>query len=177
MIGSANQKFKSPKMVVAVFCFCFSFFFSPFHQVKNIVQQPLSSPKTAEAREKIYTCRPLRIRVVLHYADGIITSINYGAMSNMRLYPLLVSETDLPYVQRLACACSVMFNSLQPHGLQPTRLLCTWNFPDKNTGMGCHFLLQGIFPTQGWNLHLFCLQHQQADSLSPVPCEKPLPCV
>ena len=28
---------------------------------------------------------------------------------------------------------------------------CLWGFPGKNTGMGCHFLLQGIFPTQGWN--------------------------
>ena len=33
----------------------------------------------------------------------------------------------------------------------PTRLLCPWDFPDKNTGVGCHFFLQGIFPTQGSN--------------------------
>ena len=39
-------------------------------------------------------------------------------------------------------ACSVMSNSLQPHGLQPTRLLYLWEFPGKNTGVGCHFLLQ-----------------------------------
>ena len=32
------------------------------------------------------------------------------------------------------------------------RLLCWWNFPGKNTGVGCPFLLQGIFPTQGPNL-------------------------
>ena len=32
-----------------------------------------------------------------------------------------------------------------------------WDSPGKNTGMGCHALLQGIFPAQGWNLHLFCL--------------------
>ena len=31
------------------------------------------------------------------------------------------------------------------------RFLCPWNFPGKNTGVGCHFLLQGIFPTQGLN--------------------------
>ena len=31
----------------------------------------------------------------------------------------------------------------------PARLLCPWNFPGKNTGTDCHFLLQGIFPTQG----------------------------
>ena len=33
----------------------------------------------------------------------------------------------------------------------PARLLRPWNFPGKNTGVGCHFLLQGIFPTQGLN--------------------------
>ena len=49
---------------------------------------------------------------------------------------------------------SVVSDSLWPHGLQPVRLLCPWDFPGKNTGMGCHFLLQGIFPTQGLNLGL-----------------------
>ena len=49
---------------------------------------------------------------------------------------------------------SVVSDSLGPHGLQHTRLLCPWNSPGKNTGMGCHFLLQGIFPTQGSNLGL-----------------------
>ena len=33
----------------------------------------------------------------------------------------------------------------------PTRLLCSWDSPGKNTGMGCHFLLQGIFLNQGSN--------------------------
>ena len=36
-----------------------------------------------------------------------------------------------------------------------TRLLCSWDFPGKNTGVECHFLLQGIFPTQGSN-QVFC---------------------
>ena len=34
--------------------------------------------------------------------------------------------------------------TLQPHGLYPARLLCPWDSPDKNTGVGCHALLQGI---------------------------------
>ena len=34
------------------------------------------------------------------------------------------------------------------------RLLCPWDFPGKNTGVSCHFLFQGIFPTQGLNLGL-----------------------
>ena len=37
------------------------------------------------------------------------------------------------------------------HGLQPSRLLCPWDFPGKNTGVGCHFLLPRIFLTQGSN--------------------------
>ena len=45
---------------------------------------------------------------------------------------------------------SVMSNSSRPHGLQPTRLLGPWDFPGKSTGVGCHVILQGIFPTQGW---------------------------
>ena len=40
---------------------------------------------------------------------------------------------------------------LRLHGLQPTRLLSPWGFPGKNTGVDCHFLLQGIFPTQELN--------------------------
>ena len=47
------------------------------------------------------------------------------------------------------------------------RLLRPWNFPGKNTGMGRHFLLQGIFPTQGSNLHLLQLQHWQVNWESP----------
>ena len=43
-----------------------------------------------------------------------------------------------------------------------TRLVCPCDFPGKNTGMGCNFLLQGIFPTQGLNP---CLLHWQEDSL------------
>ena len=56
-------------------------------------------------------------------------------------------------------------NSLWPHGLEPTRLLCPWDSPGKNTGGGCCFLLQGIFPAQRLNLSLFCLLHWQANSL------------
>ena len=42
-----------------------------------------------------------------------------------------------------------------------------WNFPSKNTAVGCHLLLQGIFPTQGSNPHLLCLLHWQVDCLPP----------
>ena len=43
------------------------------------------------------------------------------------------------------------YPTLRPHRLQPTRLFCPWDSPGKNMWVGCHFLLQGIFPTQGSN--------------------------
>ena len=61
--------------------------------------------------------------------------------------------------------CVLMSNSLRPHGLYPTRFLCPWDSPSKNTGVDCHFLLHGIFPAQRLNLHLLCLLYWQADSL------------
>ena len=62
-----------------------------------------------------------------------------------------------------------MSDSLWPHGLY--RLFHPWDFPGKNTGVGCHFLLQGIFPTQGLNpglphsrQMLYCLSHPGSQS-------------
>ena len=46
-------------------------------------------------------------------------------------------------------------------------------FSGKNAGVGCHFLLQGIFPTQGSNLCLLHLLHRRVDSLPPVASGRP----
>ena len=48
------------------------------------------------------------------------------------------------------------------------RLLCPWDSPGKNTGVGCHALLQGIFLTQGSNLHLLCLLQEKQQSIESV---------
>ena len=66
-----------------------------------------------------------------------------------------------------------MPDSLGPHGLSPTSLLYPWNFPGKNPGVGSHFLLQGIFLTQGSNPHLLSLLHWQGGSLPLAPPGKP----
>ena len=86
------------------------------------------------------------------------------------------------------CVCLVASDSLQLHGLQPTRLLCPWNLPGKNTGAGCDFLLQGIFLTQGSNPRLLhamhwlllllsrfshVITHRQTGSLPLTPPQKP----
>ena len=55
------------------------------------------------------------------------------------------------------CVCAELRPNLRPHGLQPSRFLWPWNFPGKNKSVGCHFLLQGIFPTLGSNPHLLSL--------------------
>ena len=78
--------------------------------------------------------------------------------------------------EKWKCSCSVVSNSLWPHGLQPTRLLCPRDSPGKNTGVGCHALLWGIFPTQGSNPGLphcrqilYCLSHQGSPWIIPKP--------
>ena len=75
--------------------------------------------------------------------------------------------------EKLECSVtSVMSNSLQPHGQHPARLPCSRDLPAKNTGVGCHALLQRIFPIQGLNPHLLCLLHCR-QFFTPEPPGKP----
>ena len=68
------------------------------------------------------------------------------------------TEIKLFYVY-LCSVSSVMSDSLRPYGLQPARFLCPWDSPGKNTRVGFHALLQGIFPTQGSKPNLQHLLH------------------
>ena len=62
------------------------------------------------------------------------------------------NPTGLPHCRQIllshqgspCCCCitSVVSDSVRPHRRQPTRLPCPWDSPGKNTGVGCHFLLQ-----------------------------------
>ena len=58
------------------------------------------------------------------------------AQSRTRLKRLSSSSAHI-----MCVSCSVVSDSSRPHGLQPTRLLCPWDFPGKSTGVGCHCLL------------------------------------
>ena len=61
---------------------------------------------------------------------------------------LLKDITRTRYYRPFTCVLShsVVSDSLRPHGLQPARLLCPWDSPGKNTGVGCRALLQGSSP-------------------------------
>ena len=72
---------------------------------------------------------------------------------------------ELLWTKYRIVSCSIKSDSLRPHGLEPTRLLYSWNFPGKNTGVGCHFPLQGIFLTQGSKVESPAPPALQADSL------------
>ena len=68
-------------------------------------------------------------------------------------------------------SCSTICNSKD---YSPPGSSSPWGFPGKNNGVGCHFLLQGIIPTQGSNPRLLYHLHWQAASLPLAPCGKPI---
>ena len=75
----------------------------------------------------------------------------------------------------LSHQCCVLshFSHVQPFAIPwiagSPRLLCPWNFRGKNTGVGCHALLQRIFLTQGSDPCLLCFLHWQVASLPLAP--------
>ena len=67
------------------------------------------------------------------------------------LFSIALWQYFLSFLLLLLFSHSVVSNSLWPQRLQPARILCPWDFPYKNTGVGCHFLLQRIFLMQELN--------------------------
>ena len=87
-------------------------------------------------------------------------------------HPLLLLPSSFPSISEVKRSHSVVSDSLQPHGLQTARLFCSQDFPGNSPGVDCHFLLQGIFPTQGLSLGLphcrqtlYHLSHQGSPSI------------
>ena len=105
----------------------------------------------------------------LHYSgylnsklDAVRIIISTDKYFTHLLIQLFISHSIILYSIR---ACSVTDDSLQPHGLQPARLLCPGDFPDKNTTVGCQFIPQGIFLIQGWKPPPLWLLHWQVHPL------------
>ena len=114
-------------------------------------QKPIQHCKAIILQFKIKKKKKKKLTPTMHLALQVVKS-NIKTVNTTGMHVCMLS-------------CSVVFYSLWPYGLQPARLLCPWNFPGKNTGVGCHFLLPGIFLTQGSNLCLLCFLHWQVDSL------------
>ena len=124
-------------------------------------------------------------RVFLHLRFQLFESVLFIS----GLSSVLSSEwKPLPlYILRgLIVSCQVRFQmegkgslNASAKSLQSCPTLCnamnccppdsSWESPGKNTGVGCHFLLQGMFPTQGSNLDVLCPLHWQAGSLPLAP--------
>ena len=85
------------------------------------------------------------------------------------LLPNIRSQQDIVHVCIVSCFSRVWLYTT----LWTGRLLCPWDSPGKKTAVGCHALLQGIFSTQGSNLHALSLLHWQLGSLPLAPPGKP----
>ena len=73
-------------------------------------------------------------------------------------------------------SCSVISDSLQLHGLEPARLLCSWNSPGKNTGMGSRSLLQEVILTQELNPGLLHCESESEVAQSCLTLCDPMDC-
>ena len=108
-----------------------------------------------------------RVQRTAYTLKGFFVAFNFRVCANNRnrydwnrqnrFYRVLCASDR---VEHSLWVCCVLITCVQLFGIPwTTRLLCLWDFPDKNTGMGCHVLLQGIFLTQGLNPHLLNLLH------------------
>ena len=109
---------------------------------------------------KMHSLYPKLLKVSTHYRVNTRPKIS----SKYHLESESVKES---------VSCSVMSNSLWPHGLQPVRLLCPWDSPGKDAGVCHHSLLQRIFLTQRSNPSLLhcrqILSHLSHQGRTEVP--------
>ena len=82
--------------------------------------------------------------IVIHTVKG------FGIVLMLFLGKLLLFHSVYACSVAKLCSDSVTLWTVE----EPTRLLCPWGLLGKNTGVSHHSLLQGIFPTQGLNMHL-----------------------
>ena len=99
----------------------------------------------------------------MRWLDGI-TDLMDVTLSELRDL-VMDREAWCAAIHGVARGYSVESDPLQPYGLEPAQLLCPWGSPGKNTGGGCHFLLQGLFPTQGSNP---VLPGQESDTIEQL---------
>ena len=122
----------------------------------------LTYPHRLKVKVKVKSCPTL--------CNPMLLLLNRFSRVHLCVTPQMAAYQAPPSLRfsRQECWSGLSLPSpLRPHRLQLTRLLCPWDFPGNSTGVDCHFLLQGIFPTQGLSLGLlhcremlYCLSHQ-----------------
>ena len=125
----------SPNWLLRPFIIRLSPAFPPYQTVISYFNALITSPAAATS------------------GQDFITSTCFTPAAFHRPYCSVSHASTPAFPRHLSCyvvvvSHSVVSNSLQPCGLLPTRLLCPWDSPGKSTGVGCHSLLQGIFPTR-----------------------------
>ena len=89
----------------------------------------------AAAAKSLQLCSTLCDPIATHQAPPSL------AFSRQEHWSGLPFPSPMHESEKWKWSHSVMSDSSPPHGLQPTRLLCPWDFPGKSTGVGCHCLL------------------------------------
>ena len=127
------------------------------------------SKQLLQINQNGHTCYNQFAIPMLNISYRLFKPFFFGCVNNKDNQLLRIFFKFFKLLFFLICVCvlshSVVANCLQPHGLSPARHLCPHNFPGMSIGVSCHFLVQGIFPTQGSNLCLLCLLHWQEDCL------------
>ena len=148
-------------------------------QLSPAVPPPCPVPKSVSP---VLTALPRRSLMsgtrwcVPHLLLGILASAGQQVplQADLSMFPLLFCcdqwdrlSLDMS-VHAIHAKSPVVSTSLRSYGLWPSRLLCPWDSPGKNNGVGCHILLQGIFLNQGSNPCLLHLMLWQVGSLPSI---------
>ena len=117
-------------------------------------------PWAAAAAAKLLQSSP----TLCHPIDGSPPGSPSLGLSRQEHWSGLPFPSPMHESEKGKWSLSVVSDSSRPHGLQPARLLCPWDFPGKNTGVGCHCL------EQYWsNIHSFKSNCLLKCILHPVP--------
>ena len=133
---------------------CFSYLWSP------VLPTPTTCQLFTKPADRNQRCiKPPLLPQKNNFQEPFFSKGIYGHKRKGSMREQLGPSTVL-HPTKEHCCFSFLVTKFYPillgsHGLQPARLLFQWNLPGKNTGVGCHALLLGIFPTQG--LFLFSL--------------------
>ena len=140
---------------------------SPTLQADSLLSEPPGKPKSMRGRKTEAGQRWHKVGKKISEETGqSISSIYYYAVTVGERGTKNKSSNCFHVCMHACYVASVVFNSFWPYEPWPARLLCTWDSPGENTGVGCHACLQGLFLIQRLNTHLL---HWQVDSLLLVP--------